>query len=294
MSRRKSQPHHPGTNGAQPLSEHLQPTAQTASSQQALPHQHPRPIEDTLAQIAALRSNWQWEGSPLPTKVLRAIVQHLEARPVSHSVETGTGKSTLLFSHVSLDHKVFTLQDGPSYSAVINCPILNREVVEFVPGPTQLTLPTYAFRDPVEVALIDGPHAYPFPELEYYYLYPHLAPGALLMVDDINIPTIFNLFAFVKDDAMFELVDVVGVTAFFRRTAAPVFSPTGNQWWAQEYNRRRFPVSGFPHWGNLLARVRGYIPEPVRGRLKRAFPPGVQERITRLMAPEHGESEFRS
>jgi methyltransferase family protein len=264
-----------------------------ARADRALPLQQDRPIEDTLAQIAALGGDWQSEGSPLPAKVLRAIVRHLPTRPVPHSMETGTGRSTLLFSHLSRDHKVFTLCDGPSYSAVIACPILNREVVEFVTGPTQLTLPTHAFQHPLAVALLDGPHAFPFAELEYYYVYPHLAPGALLIVDDINIPTIFNLFAFLKDDEMFELVDVVGVTAFFRRTTAPVVSPTGNQWWTQGYNRRRFPVSGFPYWGSLVAKVHGYVPEPVRRVFTRALPAGVKQRISRLMAPEHWESESR-
>ena len=34
--------------------------------------------------------------------------------------------------------------------------------------------------------LIDGPHGYPFPEIEYFYFYPRLKPGALLVVDDIR------------------------------------------------------------------------------------------------------------
>lgn len=277
----------PSLHGEQP-----QPLGRIARADDAPAAEHDRSIEDTLAQIAALRSDWQSEGSPLPAKVLRAIVQHLGTRPVSHSVETGTGRSTLLLSHLSRDHTVFTLSDGPSYSAVIASPILNREVVNFVTGPTQLTLPTHAFSHPIEVALLDGPHAFPFAELEYFYVYPHLATGALLIVDDINIPTIFNLFGFLKNDAMFELIDVVGITAFFRRTTVPALSPTGNQWWDQGYNRRRFPVSGFPYWGSMVAKVHGYIPEAVREQLKRALPAGVKKRIIRLMAPEHWESEF--
>jgi len=223
------------------------PIGPTPPADHALPVQESGSIEGILAQIAALRSDWQAEGSPLPVKVLRAIGQHVGTRPVSHSAETGTGRSTVLLSHLSRHHTVFTLTDGPSYAAVIASPILNRQVLEFVTGPTQLSLPTYPFPHPLELALLDGPHAFPYAELEYYYLYPHLAAGGLLIVDDINIPTIFNLFSFVKDDEMFKLVDVVGVTAFFRRTTAPVFSPTGNQWWAQGYNRRRFPALSLIH-----------------------------------------------
>ena len=81
-----------------------------------------------------------------------------------------------------------------------------------------------------------------FPELEYYYVYPHLREGALLVVDDIHIPTIHRLHTFLAEDAMFELVHVERTTAFFRRTGAPVFSPYGDGWEHQAYNRTRFPV----------------------------------------------------
>jgi hypothetical protein len=249
--------------------------------QQALPYR------SVLSAIAELPGGWHRDGSPLPLKVLERIVVHLGSGPVDHSIETGTGKSTLLFSHVSQDHKVFTLKNNASFEAVVSCPILNREVVEFIDGPTQITLPRYPFANKIQVALLDGPHAYPFPDLEYYSTYSHLEEGGLLILDDINIPTIFNLFSFIEKDAMFELIDIVGITAFFRRTAAPTFSPLEDHWWTQSYNIERFPVSRFPRWGSLLGRVRQSVPAPVRRRLIRALPSGAKARLSRLMVPEH-------
>jgi len=41
-------------------------------------------------------------------------------------------------------------------------------------------------------------HGYPFPEMEYYFIYPHLEENALLIVDDIHIQNIYNLFIFFK------------------------------------------------------------------------------------------------
>src|ERR1051325_4387416 len=81
------------------------------------------------------------------------------------------------------------------------------------------------------------PHAFPFPQLEYFYLYPHLPTGGLLIVDDIHIRTVHDFYRFLRNDAMFELVDRVDRTAFFRRTSAPVFDPWGDGWWAQSHNR---------------------------------------------------------
>jgi hypothetical protein len=119
-------------------------------------------------------------------------------------------------------------------------------------GPTQRTLPAHQFAGPLDFALLDGPHGYPFPELEYYYVYPHLAPGALLVIDDIQIRSIHNLYAFLCEDRMFRKVGVTLTTAFFRRTDAPVFDPAGDGWWEQGYNART---------------LKRYLPGRVLGRL---------------------------
>jgi hypothetical protein len=89
----------------------------------------------------------------------------------------------------------------------------------------------------LQLALIDGPHAYPFPDLEYYYLYPHLDKGALLVLDDIHIRSIHKLFEFLQTDPMFRLDEVVRTTALFTRTDAPTFDPCGDGWEQQAYNR---------------------------------------------------------
>ena len=44
---------------------------------------------------------------------------------------------------------------------------------------------------------------------------------------------------FLAEDEMFELVEIVSTTAVFRRTERPLFSPHGDRWWEQRYNRRR-------------------------------------------------------
>jgi hypothetical protein len=199
-------------------------------------------LAQVLDQISQLPVDWHLAGTVDPS-VLQAIAKYTNETKISHSVETGSGKTTVLFSHISLDHKVFAVDAGnKSIDAVRSHPLFNSKVVEFIEGPTQKTLPQYQFDHKIQVALIDGPHGYPFPDLEYYYLYPHIAEGGLLIVDDIHIATIRNLFNFLKEDAMFELLEVVQQTAFFRRTAEELFSPIEDGWWLQNYNKVRFPV----------------------------------------------------
>jgi hypothetical protein len=197
-----------------------------------------RNVLTVLADVVRIAPSLHTAGT-FSASALEAIVRHATARPVKHSVETGSGASTLLFSHVSDDHTVFAVDAGTgSLRSVETSPLLRREAVTFVEGPTQVTLPVHTFTQRLQLVLLDGPHGYPFPDLEYYYVYPHLDPDALLIVDDIHIPTITNLFDFISADEMFDLQEVVETTAFFRRTDAPTFPQTGDGWWTQRYNRR--------------------------------------------------------
>lgn len=200
-----------------------------------------------------------------PARTIEAMARAAQKRPIHHSVETGSGASTLLFSHLSEHHTVFALDGGSgSIANIRRSPLLRPNVVTFVEGPTQATLPRHRFTESLQLVLIDGPHGYPFPDLEYYFLYPHLETGALFILDDIHIPTVQNLFRFLRRDAMFELEEVVKTTAFFTRTDAPTFDPFGNGWWRQNANAR--PLLRYT-W---------------RERIKSLFPASIQARSTRL------------
>lgn len=192
--------------------------------------------------------------------VLHMMARLLAETDLQCSAETGCGKTTLLFSQLSRRHLVFAKDafvhtgnisaetdaideangfNTGSIRAVENSQLLKRDRVELIIGATQATLPVYQFTEKLDAVLIDGPHGYPFPELEYYYFYPQLKPGALLFLDDIHIPTIWRLFEFLLEDEMFELVEVCAFTAAFRRTDAVCFDPEGDGWWLQAYNAAR-------------------------------------------------------
>lgn len=183
----------------------------------------------------------------LPLRNLLLIEKFLPAGEIS-SAETGCGKSTIFFSRIATKHKAFCLDDrrlgvSSSVNYFMDCPATRLNVVETIFGPTQMTLPAYRGHSPYDVVMIDGPHGFPFPELENYYLYPHLKAGALLIVDDIHIATIGRLADFIAEDSMFEIVEIADATAIFRRTDAPVFDPLSDGWWLQDFNRRRVDFS---------------------------------------------------
>ncbi len=202
-------------------------------------------MSDILTQVQGLSHLWHQAGS-VPDSVLAELDARFRRRPWRRSLETGCGRTTLLLSNLSEKHTVFAFDGNDTSEKVFGSELYRKDRVEFVPGPTQRTVPAYPFGEPYQLILLDGPHSYPFPELEYYYVYPHLEAGGTLVIDDIWIPTIHRMFEFLREDPMYRLDKVVVNTAFFVRTDAPAFDPYGDNWPAQPFNRRRFPMNQPP------------------------------------------------
>ena len=163
------------------------------------------------------------------------------------TAETGCGASTILFSKFSSQHTVFCYDERASANSSVeftqSSPLYVPERVTWTFGPTQKTLLEFPPKEPLDMVLIDGPHGYPFPEYEYFAFWPLLKPGAILVLDDIHIPTIRNLYRFLCEDDMFYPLRVVENTAFFQRTDSPAFDQTSDGWWTQRYNVQRFAES---------------------------------------------------
>ncbi|WP_270935810.1 class I SAM-dependent methyltransferase [Falsiroseomonas oryzae] len=164
----------------------------------------------------------------------------------SLTMETGCGKSTILFSNLSQRHLVFTFDDravpDSSVAYYQGCPVTRLNRVEPHFGPTQMTVPRHHFDRPIDVALLDGPHAWPFVELEYYFVYPHIRRDGWLILDDIHIPTIGQMLRTLAADPMWSLEEIAGgTTALLRRTAAPALDPLNDGWWLQGRNAAEFP-----------------------------------------------------
>lgn len=210
-----------------------------------------REVSEVIREIIDLPRNFH-EAGVMSGAVLEKIAAHASGLSVHRSAETGCGKSTLLFSWISNNHTTFTLSHYgeipcESYNNVKDSNLLNPGVVHFELGPSQVTLPKFSFEKSLQIVLIDGPHGFPFPQMEYYYLYPNIQEDGLLILDDIQIPTVGWLNDFLVEDEMFDLLEVVETTSFFRRTSAPIFNPFGDDWWLQNYNRSRMPADDSNH-----------------------------------------------
>lgn len=184
---------------------------------------------DLIAQAAAFRP---WDA--MAPAALAAI---LRRGPFRYTAETGCGGSTIVLSHASERHVAFAIEGGDrTITGLREFAGLRGERVTFVEGETKITLPRHEFDAPLDLALLDGPHAYPLPQIEFAYLFPRVRVGGWLVLDDIQIPSVHELFRFLKEESSVVLEEVAVRTAFFRRVAAVDAGPDG--WTAQGINRR--------------------------------------------------------
>lgn len=196
--------------------------------------------QDIVEQIIhEVPQDFHGSGSLSPL-VLRRIAELHRLVGAKVSAETGCGLTTLILSHLSERHTSFTVDFGDSLPKTRENHLFNAASTRFIINPTQVSLPVHSFTEPLDFAILDGPHAYPFPDLEYFFFYPHVRQGGILVIDDVHIPTIGNLREFLRDDEMWEHLGDVETTAFFRRTTAPLLHPHGDGWPSQRYNRRHF------------------------------------------------------
>jgi predicted O-methyltransferase YrrM len=120
--------------------------------------------------------------------------------------------------------------------------------------------------DKLDLALVDGAHRYPFPIVDWHYFSQVLRPDGILMVDDIQIPTVGALVDYLSQDEDWRLDEVTGKTAWFRklREEVPV-----NDWAGQALNRRSTSGAPLPSFSKLWAQIGLKASHGLRRRLAR-------------------------
>jgi precorrin-6B methylase 2 len=160
----------------------------------------------------------------------------LRRGPFRSSAETGCGGSTIVLSHASDRHIAFAIEGNDRTITELGKQTdLRTEKVVFVDGETMDTLPGYQFECQLDLVLLDGPHAYPLPQIEFAYLFPRIKLGGWLVVDDIQIPSVYELVHFLEKESSVVLEEIAVRTAFFRKISAAEHSPDG--WALQGMNR---------------------------------------------------------
>lgn len=171
----------------------------------------------------------RWDVSPGTLHLLARLAGEAE-----QSLEVGCGVSTVVFaaartSHVAISPVRQEFERIEDYCTAVEVPTAG---LEFREGTSDQVLPL--LEHDVDLALIDGAHSFPFPVVDFHYVSRRLRPGGVLVLDDLPIPSVGSVAAFLRADQRWELLGVVDDRAAAFRLTSPL--PEGDPWGEQPCN----------------------------------------------------------
>jgi predicted O-methyltransferase YrrM len=159
--------------------------------------------------------------------------------PGTRTLETGCGLSTVLFAALGADHICCTAGQEEADRVLAHCARrgIDTSRLRFEVGSSHRTLPPLeAAGVERDIVLIDGSHAFPLPEVDWFYGAALLDRGGVLVVDDLQLPAVAVLARFLEQDPRWEaLAGSPKWQAWERRTSGTL----SEDWTEQPFFRRR-------------------------------------------------------
>jgi predicted O-methyltransferase YrrM len=172
----------------------------------------------------------------------------------SKTLETGSGISTLVFALKGSNHVAVTPSEGEvrAIKEYANKMKIDLSKITFVVEQSEKYLPICGFSD-LDLVLIDGKHAFPWPVLDWFYTADRLKKGGLMMIDDIKLHSVGILKEFMSEDPRWRLHHLFGNrTCVFEKIADSAHDVT---WHMQPFVSNRMPKKGLiQNAGNRLRR----------------------------------------
>jgi precorrin-6B methylase 2 len=156
-----------------------------------------------------------------------------ELEPGIGTLEIGAGTSTMVFAAAGTDHEAVTPDPVEQERILAECERrgISSTGVRFRIGLSHEVLPKLPQR-PLDLALIDGAHGFPYPILDWWYVAPRLRLGGRLLVDDCYMPPVAALVDFLRGHESWETVATPGRRTIVVRKVAetpPVFDWQGER-----------------------------------------------------------------
>jgi hypothetical protein len=142
-------------------------------------------------------------------------------RPGMATLETGAGASTIVFAAGGAEHEAVTPSQEEADRILAECE--RREIptenLTFRIGSSAEVLHDWEPRE-LDLVLVDGAHAFPYPTLDWWYLAPHLRNGGLMLLDDAYMPPVAAVVDHVRHSNAWRLEQPVSFrTAVARKLA---------------------------------------------------------------------------
>jgi predicted O-methyltransferase YrrM len=157
----------------------------------------------------------------------------------SRTLETGSGISTVVFAmrqccHIAITPNSSEVENIRQYAAANQ---ISMDRVEFVVESSDKYLPRCESKD-LDLVLIDGKHAFPWPIIDWFYTADKLKKGGILVLDDLQMSSVAILRDFIVEDPRWQSTrPVARRTLIVEKIAESVHDVA---WHMQPYITRRY------------------------------------------------------
>jgi Methyltransferase domain len=201
-----------------------------------------------------MRGKARWDALPGTLGAVRRAVRQDDS-----TLEVGVGVSTVVFAACGTNHTAVSPDPAEHELVRAYCQQIGVDDsrITFIVGMSDDVLPKLLGRErTLDVALIDGAHSFPLPVVDWYYVTRSLKAGGKLLMDDIPIPSVAQVFRHMTLEPNWRLDGVFDDrAATFTLLAAP---EPGDDWPQQPFNRHYpdFSFAALPERLRLQAEYR--------------------------------------
>jgi predicted O-methyltransferase YrrM len=186
--------------------------------------------------------------------------------PGSVTVETGAGASTVVFAALGTEHVAISPASDEHRRIGEYCETIgvNHDRVSFRAQRSDDAIAELGPDVRFDAAFIDGRHSFPQPVVDFHLIEQRLRVGGLLVLDDVPIPAVGVLHAFLVGSPDWEFVRLADDRAGAYRKLADADSD--DNWRRQPFNRTWPDFSFLPWPRRLKASATERIPQRLRSR----------------------------
>lgn len=143
-----------------------------------------------------------------------------ELGPEMTTLETGSGASSIVFAASGAKHTVISPASGEHERIRAWCVEagVSTERVTFLAESSDVALTGGWTPEPLDLALLDGAHLFPFPALDWFLTAKHLKVGGRVVLDDAYLPSVAMVVRFLRDSPSWEFEGPISYrTVCFRK-----------------------------------------------------------------------------
>jgi hypothetical protein len=186
----------------------------------------------------------RWDALPQTLEAVRSAV-----RDGDTTLEVGVGVSTVVFAACGANHTAISPDTSEHERVRAYCKEIGVDDsrLNFAVGLSDDVLPSLLTRErTLDVALIDGAHSFPYPIIDWYYVTRSLKVGGRLLMDDIPVPVVTQIFRHMRMEPNWRIDRVYDNRAAAFTMLAPPRSD--DEWFEQPFNKKYpdFSFVGMP------------------------------------------------